>query len=465
MSNIAEAFGYKSDDKLYRTTSELVTSDHGIGVEVEIENVIYDWQRDAPDIPKAVYFRHSNQNELPNLSKYWNIVKDGSLRKGVEFIFREAYKGANITEALATMNSFLSIYRHNGLPPIASDRCSIHVHLDARDMDEYQLNNILLIYILIERILFKHVNPLRVKNNYCRPLSDSAFIYVLNDLKRVALSKQISDLPNIISNSCDKYSALNIRPLIKYGSIEFRHHQGTTDMSQVKDWINIILTLKCLAMSTDIKDILAIYEKKPIRVLTDLFGQTVLAEPTFIDSFEWELELARGYNDVKEIFDFDNLDKASKLKYSKKKTNEKTLIARYIEKNNITVPEVNKSTKQSPTEEINNEPSTTIDAQGDASVRIRMMSVADRSTPSDYSQFSGRATGLRPTLTDNLSWDSMPPGMEALLRVSTNTTETSEEVPRIVNLSSYQIGVLSPRIQEQIYLLRTLFNQPRPQEQ
>ena len=412
--DIAEAFGYISDKKLYKEDPTLISSDHGVGVEVEIENVEYDFHGDHPEIPRLDCFRRCNNSELPRIDGLWNIVRDGSLRRGSEFIFKEPYKGANIISALESMNNFLSIHRRNNMIPIASDRCSVHVHLDARDLDEVSLNNLILIYLFVERILFQYVSPTRIKNNYCRPLSDSSFKFTMNELKSVAINKQIGSLVSIINNSCDKYSALNMRPLTKFGSVEFRHHEGTTDMNKVKEWINIIIAIKVAALKYDVSKLIAEYEKSPRNVLSLVFNSTKINQD-FLDRFDWEFELSKGYNDVKEVLDFENLLHVSQMKV-RKKAKEKSLIALYIEKNGIVI--------------------------------------------------NKEAVLEKDKMSSNDSIDLPIPARPGLTaRVATNSSRSSTEsslLPRLISLSREDMDRLSPGLRDHIaYLRRVLVDESR----
>ena len=144
MSNIGELIGRRPDKKLYKEDSTLVSNEHAVGVELELENIRY--------------FRR--EEKYPDIFQFWNAVEDGSLRQGTEFIFSEPYKAANISRALEVMDEFLKVYKYNGKPAKISDRCSVHVHLDVRDMTSEDLNNLVLVYMFFERVLFKVVDAI-----------------------------------------------------------------------------------------------------------------------------------------------------------------------------------------------------------------------------------------------------------------------------------------------------------------
>jgi hypothetical protein len=252
--NISYLLGRKLDNRRYMETPTLVHNDTGIGVELEIENIDY----------------YGHQSCYPDIFTLWKAVQDGSLREGTEFIFDGPMKGINITEALEVMQSFLNVYKRNDKPPLITERCSVHVHLDVTDLTRPQLNNLISVYYLVERVIFQYINPLRIKNNYCRALTDSGFKYVF---KHLLQNDSDYDLCQIIKNECDKYSALNVLPVANYGSVEFRHHHGTLDMSKVLDWINIIIAIKQASLKYSTQELLDLQKHQ---VLSLWFRQSLL---------------------------------------------------------------------------------------------------------------------------------------------------------------------------------------------
>ncbi len=307
--HIGDYIGNSHSFKEERSVPGLVSSSNYVGIEVEIENVKYSFHSDGPRAPRLNYFEWRDDGlTLPELGKHWYIVKDNSLRQGSEFIFNNPKRGKQIIEALNSLNQFLSVYRQYGKGPEVSDRCSIHCHLDVRDLTEQQLSTLLMVYILFERVLFAYVDPSRLKNNYCRPITDSSFKQVLATIKENSSPDKFSSVLEVVKSSCDKYSALNLLPLRSFGTVEFRHHQGTTSMNEeVLDWINIILSIK-LAASLSIEELLYTYEDCGYRRLMELvFEGTKLASPDFLDKFEIDSLVSKGIIDVIEIFNFSKL--------------------------------------------------------------------------------------------------------------------------------------------------------------
>lgn len=112
------------------------------------------------------------------------------------------------------------------------DRCSIHVHVNFSSQTCAKTHQFILLYALLEPLFFDMVDESRQNNIYCVPLGFTS------------LSKYY---PNTNLNSMvdkwSKYTAFNILPLGKQGSIEFRHLQGTKDNTVFKNWVTAIHNL------------------------------------------------------------------------------------------------------------------------------------------------------------------------------------------------------------------------------
>lgn len=291
---IGEVLNSRVDRRLYQEDAELINNSVFVGVEIELENIRY--------------FSHSPK--YPNIFAFWSATEDGSIRNGTEFIFADPLKGKNITAALSVMDDFLAGYKDDYGGVDATERCSIHVHLDIRELDAAQLNNLILVYMLLERIVFWHIAPNRIKNNYCRPLTDSSFKDILKQLlalRSIGFSRDC-DTISIIRDKCDKYSALNVLPAHSYGSVEFRHHPGTTDMKKVLRWINIIFALHNVSKKMTISEVMNKVEQSSVKdVLFTIFEHTTLGDEVLLSDPVVEVLYEKGRNDIVDILSGDKL--------------------------------------------------------------------------------------------------------------------------------------------------------------
>lgn len=155
-------------------------------------------------------------------SPYWRLDKDGSLKDhGMELI-SVPVAGKNIDFALADLKQIL-----DAQPDLRwSHRCSIHVHVNVRNWTEEQLKAMVGVYAAMEPLFFSLVTPERRASAFCFPIMDT----------------RPADIQ--IGRGDGKYCALNTsESLRKYGTAEFRHMHGTSDLKVIRRWLQLIVKL------------------------------------------------------------------------------------------------------------------------------------------------------------------------------------------------------------------------------
>ena len=204
------------DSNSFSPQYKVVDRNTYIGVEVEVENV-HSW--------------------LQNLSPYWAMIEDGSLRnEGREFITLPI-RAWRIEHALEKL--FQALNKDIDF----SERTSIHVHMNIRTLTVEQLEALIVTYMVFEKVLFTYIGNNRYNNIFCVPLCET-------DMG--------ASLTQLITNGSpyldwEKYTALNLSPISSKGTIEFRHHYGTKDIEDLITWINLILSLKTFALRNDVE--------------------------------------------------------------------------------------------------------------------------------------------------------------------------------------------------------------------
>lgn len=214
MKTISELYGVKPPKVAkYKTGIPCLNPDLIIGFELETENC-----RDSD-----YYLETCDVNNI-------TITNDGSLRgTAYEFITRPMTS----TNALAALQTF---FGDTGFDERNyTDRCSVHVHVNCTDMALEQLSTLALLYTTVEEILFDFVGQERADNIYCIPWNHCR--------------AHLDLIFNFLNNTNDtlrrwnKYTALNLLPLSKLGTVEFRLMHGTADMGKLTTWVNIIGSL------------------------------------------------------------------------------------------------------------------------------------------------------------------------------------------------------------------------------
>lgn len=244
--------GISPDIRTFQPSNELVLPTAIIGIEIEAENV-------TDPLRKGV--------------KLWEVVNDPSLRNGGnEFITKPLF-GEDLIAALSEFEGLCNTIK---VKPRFTWRTSVHIHMDVRDMDLDTLNRLLVLYIIVENHLFSYCDPLRWDSIYCLPVIRAPrVIYHWGKLISSANNKNVMAVRQAI-NAAVKYQALNLLPIMKQGSIEFRHLQGTYKKDTILLWINLLLSLKKTAINLPTTDWISLVSTEGIdHVLNIIFGSNL----------------------------------------------------------------------------------------------------------------------------------------------------------------------------------------------
>ena len=172
---------------------------------------------------------------------WWTRKGDGSLRfSGGEIVTKPIF-GKDISKALKIFQLALI---PNPEPPrhrIISSRTGVHIHIDFSNADNILIFLFIAIYLLIEKGLFNYTGN-RENNYYCAPLHETTSLALLG---QSALHPE--KFKHFLS-TYSKYNALNLGALLKFGTIEFRHMEGTLEYKKILQWIKILLSMKKFAM-------------------------------------------------------------------------------------------------------------------------------------------------------------------------------------------------------------------------
>lgn len=198
-----------------------LVSDSCVGVEIETEGSI------------SRSLAHS-----PLVSKYWSFTGDGSLIDGTEWIFKRPLKGADILYALDSLHLASRARGLEDLSPISSERCSVHIHVDVRDMNKAQKTAFITLCYMFDELLFKVTgNDERREDVFCPPIGDLV----------VPAYRVLSNH----SSAHKQYASTSTNQILVHGSIEFRHFAVPTDLKDILYYINLLLCIKKEAMKVD----------------------------------------------------------------------------------------------------------------------------------------------------------------------------------------------------------------------
>lgn len=166
--------------------------------------------------------------ECERVSLSVNALKD----KG--FYVKDDYSLRNSGKEITTppipsdraVTAFKTILDSLGPKADFSKRTSIHVHFDCTSLSMEEVKRIVYLYTIFEKALFGFCRPEREKSVFCLPLTDTL----------CALQNSLS----FMIDNWGKYSSLNLCTLPSFGTIEFRHLEGTGDVEKFRRWFYLL---------------------------------------------------------------------------------------------------------------------------------------------------------------------------------------------------------------------------------
>ena len=142
----------------------------------------------------------------------------------------------------------------------------------------------------MEKILYK-VSGEREDSNFCVPLCGSGTI--LNILQRLRDEGMYEVEAAIRYDTGDlKYAGLNLSTMYSFGSLEFRMHEGTTNVGDIQTWLGITTEVMNAGMSNmTTGDMVDAFWDHPVKTFKEFFSSDInisdeLLEEYIIDGCE-----------------------------------------------------------------------------------------------------------------------------------------------------------------------------------
>lgn len=222
----------------------MVPTEGDFGIEIEIEG-------DRVTIPR---------------NQYWNQEADGSLRPKPECCEYVLKKPLSYEGAIKAIDWLNKQHKEAGTVANWSFRCSTHVHLNVQEMLVKDLLILTYLYYIFEEPIVKWAGEERVGNRFCLRLQDSMEI-------PFTVEEVFSNNLGRINGDAIRYAALNLAAISKYGSIEFRSLNGTTDKERISKWLNAIMSLKTFAEKVkDVEEVFNLAIKDLNELGEEVFG-------------------------------------------------------------------------------------------------------------------------------------------------------------------------------------------------
>jgi len=285
-----------------------------VGIEVEVEGI---------------------HGEVGAVAPFWKLIEDGSLRNhGYEFV-STPIKGKAIPAALHQLKTELtrSSPKHD-----FSERTSVHVHMNVRDLTCESFMTMLMTYLVFESTLYKFIfdtcGRKRSDNIFCVPIQESGVTSMALDRAILLFERGDNKLAmHTLNSSWKKYAGINLVPIRSFGTVEFRHLGGIMDIGRIMTWINLLLSIKKHSIAFP-------YEMIKDRILGlnttsmyDMFTKEVFGQ--YADSilrYNVQQELEKGVNYVKYAFDSAQDASGEKTDADFRGPFETSLLKEYVEK-------------------------------------------------------------------------------------------------------------------------------------
>lgn len=143
-----------------------------------------------------------------------------------------------------------------------NESCGLHIHIDARDLNYYDIRRLVRVYAAIENILFGMVPSDRHKSKYCQPCGER-YLSAIEE-GRLPYDKVKTDvIKSIYANDgstkgmkhkkrqAAHYYALNLHSWFHRGTIECRMFNGTIDPVIINNWAIMWARIVDYAAKTD----------------------------------------------------------------------------------------------------------------------------------------------------------------------------------------------------------------------
>lgn len=210
-------------------------------------------------------------SQASSLMKYWKHHQDHSLRvhkagaQAIEYVLGQPRTLPNTQAAIKVLFEYLN---GPGVEVFKSYRTSIHIHINCLQETIRTVLNYLTLCIVFDELLTSQNGDMRTGNNFCLRAKDAEG--QITDL--IAAITSFGNLGNI--PAVHRYSSINMASLLKFGTVEFRSMECTTDYERVMHWIKTVQTLKESARKmVDPIDIISKFSSKgPLGFLVYMLG-------------------------------------------------------------------------------------------------------------------------------------------------------------------------------------------------
>lgn len=227
---------------------KLDPEDGDVGVEIEVEGEL-----------------------LPRPPKGWRSEADDSLRgESREYVLEKPVPIIDLKTSLASLKK---TFVDKGAIWGSSYRAGVHVHVNVQKLTPLQLANMITTYYLFENAIVAKCDPFRVGNHFCLRAKDAE--WQVKNLIGIIQNSHLGDL----NDDNMRYSAMNLKAVPRYGSVEFRSLESTYDFDKINTFAEVHKSIRDFATT--------MVNPKKIVEHADAVGPFSLARGIFQKNADW----------------------------------------------------------------------------------------------------------------------------------------------------------------------------------
>ncbi|MFJ1328152.1 amidoligase family protein [Capnocytophaga canimorsus] len=200
------------------------------GVEVEFFGASQNTLKQHLNAQRVNYQFESYNHTTRN---HWKFTSDSSIQGANSYEMVSPVLQGN--EGLSQLKSACKSLRLSKAQ--INKSCGLHVHLEVNDYSVENMKTLVKNFYLLEKQFDKMMPESRRENNnrycagFCRTYGSKENFFSKID--------SCTTIESIASYLHTRYLKLNLQSYARYGTVEFRHHSGTTMFSKIKSWILI----------------------------------------------------------------------------------------------------------------------------------------------------------------------------------------------------------------------------------
>ena len=194
------------------------------GVEIEVTRLI---SQDAiAQALQAAGIAAEVENYNYITKEHWKVITDGSCGYEIVSPILSGEKG------IAELRKVCEALTQAGCK--VNKNCGLHVHLGADFLGVARVRNFVKRYIANEANL-DAIQPKARRgsaNRFCLPTSETMRTHLIDNCLTIDEMRQLQH---------SRYSKLNLQSYRKYGTVEIRHHAGTTNATRIENWVRFLI--------------------------------------------------------------------------------------------------------------------------------------------------------------------------------------------------------------------------------